>query len=154
MVSDSLFETNCFSLCSFILFIFHSFLFLILLKRGKQFRKVSAWFVFRNMMKSIWKSVSWQTIWRQVFHKMDSSIRLRKNGKMISQKYFLSFPYQKKAMIFSFMKYALCFVCFAKIWRCCFFSPCSIFRGYDFMLLPSSFMLRELFFITKSCAHA
>ena len=38
-------------------------------------------------------------------------LELRKNEKMMSQKYFLSFPYQKKAMIFSFMKYALCFVC-------------------------------------------
>ena len=39
------------------------------------------------------------------------ALELRKNEKMMSQKYFLSFPYQKKAMIFSFMKYALCFVC-------------------------------------------
>ena len=39
------------------------------------------------------------------------TLELRKNEKMMSQKYFLSFPYQKKAMIFSFMKYALCFVC-------------------------------------------
>ena len=52
-------ETNCFGLYSFIFFIFYSFLLLnYSQKRKEQFRKVPAWFAFRNMMNIIWKSVS------------------------------------------------------------------------------------------------
>ena len=46
-------------LYSFIFFIFYSFLLLnYSQKRKEQFRKVPAWFAFRNMMNIIWKSVS------------------------------------------------------------------------------------------------
>ena len=70
MASD---VTHCFGLYSFILFIFHSFLFLnSSQKRQEKFRKVPAWFVFRNIMN----------IFKKVFRDRQFEDKFPKGGKL------------------------------------------------------------------------
>ena len=62
-----------FCLYSFILFIFHSFLFLnSSQKRQEKFRKVPAWFVFRNIMN----------IFKKVFRDRQFEDKFPKGGKL------------------------------------------------------------------------